>query len=297
MARNWRKPGGADALAKGLQGTDLLFGGDGTQRDTVSLRLGDVEPNPDQPRRFFDVEELNQLASSLQAVGQLSPVLVKVHPSEPHRYLLIAGERRWRAAGIAGMTHIQAHILPGDADLDQIALIENLQRINLSPVEEAEGIQRLIDKHGYSQEQAGGLLGRSRTEINTTLSLLRLAPAVRRECVTSHNVLPKALLLELARMPSREQAEAWERAKSGELTVRTARAERKAVKAPSAPPQPVDAAARALARFARLQSDLATVSASPATLAELPADRLAVFRGALVDALAVVDQLVGERHS
>lgn len=291
MARNWRKAGGSEALAKGLQGTDLLFGGDDSLRETVSLRLTDVMPNPDQPRRFFDQDELQQLANSFRNVGQLSPILVKTHPSEPHRYLLIAGERRWRAAELAELTHIAAHILPTEADLDQIALIENLQRINLSPVEEAEGIQRLIDRHNYSQEQAGSLLGRSRTEINTTLSLLRLKPEIRQACVTSHSALSKALLLELARMSPGEQLTAWERAKAGELTTRAARAERRSTKPISTPksdPTLVDPL-RILGQLARMQSDLNALVADSDALTALDLNRLKAFSATLAACQDAID--------
>jgi ParB family transcriptional regulator, chromosome partitioning protein len=229
MSRNWRKSGGAEALVKGLKeaGGNLLFGDASGLRDTVSLRLADVLPNPDQPRRSFNDEDLSQLADSLRSVGQLSPILVKRHPTEQRRYLLVAGERRWRAAKIADMPAITAHILEEDVDSDRIALIENLQRVNLSPIEEAEGVQRLIDKHGYSQEQAGALLSRSRTEVNTTLTLLRLDPAVRLDYQTGQVDAPKALLLEIARMSPPEQRVAWEKARAGILTVREARAARR----------------------------------------------------------------------
>jgi ParB family chromosome partitioning protein len=260
--KNWRKAGGATPLALDLQGpsADLLFGG-GTVRDTVSLRLADVLPNPHQPRRFFDEDELRQLAASMREVGQLSPILVKPHPTEPRRYLLVAGERRWRAAKLAELPTVAAHILPEGTDIDQIALIENLQRVNLSPVEEAEGMQRLIDRHDYGQEQVGALLGRSRTEVNTTLTLLRLDPAVRHACVTSHTGLSKALLLEIARMEPSDQPGAWEQAKSGTLTVRGARAVRKSGDdEPTPSPAPAREARSSSARFIaglpRLQRDL-----------------------------------------
>lgn len=229
MAKNWRAAAQSGGLAKSLQdaGGSLLFGGGDGPRETVALRAADIVPNPDQPRRHFDVTELENLAASLRAVGQLSPILVKRHPTEPRRYMLAAGERRWRAAGVAGLNILAAHILDDAADSDQIALIENLQRVNLSPVEEAEGVQRLIDRHNYTQEQAGGLLGRSRTEINTTLSLLRLHPSIRRACVTSHAELSKAVLLEIARMQTNEQLNAWEHARKGELTAREARRQRR----------------------------------------------------------------------
>lgn len=294
MARNWRKAGGTEALAKGLQGTDLLFGGDDTLRETVSLRLTDVMPNPDQPRRFFDQDELQQLANSFRNVGQLSPILVKAHPGEPHRYLLIAGERRWRAAELAELTHIAAHILPGEADIDQIALIENLQRINLSPVEEAEGIQRLIDRHGYNQEQAGALLGRSRTEINTTLSLLRLKPEIRQACVTSHSTLPKALLLELARMSPGEQTAAWDRARTGELTTREARAERRSTKPAPTPKveQPKTDPLRVLGQLARMQMDLNALVADSGALTALDLNRLRAFSATLGACQEAIDSIL-----
>ena len=232
MVKNWRKPAGhqqpavvARSIGESLErpGADLIFGAADGLRDTVLLRLTDVEPNPNQPRRHFDEEELQALSFSLREVGQLSPILVQAHPTEPKRFLLVAGERRWRAAGMAGLPKIMAHILPTDANTDQIALIENLQRVDLSPVEEAEGIRRLIETHDYNQEAVGDLLGRSRTEVNTTLTLLKLHPSIRTDCVTSHNDVPKAVLLELARMEEVDQLSLWLKVKKGELTAREAR--------------------------------------------------------------------------
>lgn len=307
--RNWRKAGGADSLAKSLKdagglkgGGDLLFGG-GALRDTVSLRLTDVVPNPHQPRRFFDEAELQQLAQSLQTVGQLSPILVKPHPSEPRRYLLVAGERRWRAADIAGLGTIAAHILGDGTDVDQIALIENLQRVNLSPVEEAEGIQRLVDRHGYAQEQAGALLGRSRTEVNTTLTLLRLHASIRKACVTSHTDLPKALLLEIARMDVPQQFTAWEQAKKGTFTVRAARAVRmtaEAGDAPSpAPAAPAPAPKRFIATLPKLQkgleSGLAALEAERPALSGTDTERLLELRRQLDSYAAMIDRILEER--
>ncbi|WP_448208090.1 ParB/RepB/Spo0J family partition protein [Azospirillum sp. sgz302134] len=306
MAKNWRKAGGgAESLAKGLQnaGSDLLFGGDGHLRDTVALRLSDVMPNPDQPRRFFDEAELHQLAASLQTVGQLSPILVKPHPRETRRYLLIAGERRWRAAGLADLGTIAAHILSEDTDTDQIALIENLQRVNLSPVEEAEGIQRLIDRHGYSQEQAGALLGRSRTEVNTTLTLLRLDAAIRQACVTSHPDMPKALLLEIARMAPAEQAPAWEQATAGTLTVRAARTLRKGKEGEAdAPPTERSPARPSPARFIAalpklqdgLESGLAALEAERRALNGKEAERLKALRARLDDYARMIDRILDQ---
>lgn len=306
MARNWRKAEGASALAKGLRsaGTDLLFGGDGALRDTVSLRLSDVVPNPNQPRRFFDEAELQQLAASLQSVGQLSPILVKPHPTEARRYFLIAGERRWRAAGIAGLGTIAVHILSDESDVDQIALIENLQRVNLSPVEEAEGMQRLIDRHGYSQEQVGALLSRSRTEVNTTLTLLRLDEHIRRDCVTSHSDLPKALLLEIARMEPADQTKAWAQAKDGALTARAARAARKGADAPTegapvkggaSPARP--SATRFIATLPKLQdgleAGLTALETERPALGRKDAERLKALRDRLDAYQRMIDRILG----
>jgi len=232
MVKNWRKAGAQQPLAKGLGGGlqrpsgELLFGSSDGLRDTVMLRLHDVSANPHQPRRHFDEGELAALANSLREVGQLSPVLVKPDPKEPKRFILVAGERRWRAADMAGLGRIMAHILPPEANADQIALIENLQRVGLSPVEEAEGIRRLVDAHDYDQETVGDLLGRSRTEVNTTLTLLKLAPEIRQECVTSHTGIPKAVLLELARMEPGEQTALWPLVREGRMTARQAREHR-----------------------------------------------------------------------
>jgi ParB family chromosome partitioning protein len=310
--RNWRKAGGADALARELakgsgDGSDLLFGG-GNLRDTVSLRLADVVPNPDQPPRHFDEDELQQLAVSLQAVGQLSPILVKPHPDEPRRYLLVAGERRWRAADLAGLGTIAAHILDKDADLDRIALIENLQRVNLSPVEEAEGIQRLVERHGYAQEQAGALLGRSRTEVNTTLTLLRLHPSIRKACVTSHTALPKALLLAIARMDTPHQLAAWERAKAGDLTTRDARAARRSGADAAADGEAASAArsaaacpapARFIAALPKLQkgleSGLAAVEAGRHALNGKEEEHLRELRRRLAFYAATIDRILEEQ--
>jgi ParB family transcriptional regulator, chromosome partitioning protein len=308
MVKNWR---GAvtDASAQGLQkglnkelgrGRDLLFGHDDVLRDTVSLRLVDIAPNPDQPRRHFDADELRNLAESLKQVGQLAPVLVKPDPQQPKHYRLVAGERRWRAAELAGLHSIMAHILPAEADGDQVALIENLQRVGLSPVEEAEGIRRLIERHGYSQERAGDLLGRSRTEINTTLTLLKLHADIRHDCVTSHATVPKALLLELARMDEPGQRAAWKQvSEGGTLTVRGARAARQGAAPSSTDGQGAAPARRFLAALPKLQKQMqagidAAVQSGAATLTDAERDSLRTLRADLDRYRLSLDALLGE---
>lgn len=304
MAKNWRAAaaaGDGGALAKSLKGAgDSLLFGDGGARETVTLRTADVFPNVNQPRRHFDVDELENLAASMRAVGQLAPVLVKRHPTQPRQYMLTAGERRWRAAGIAGLNELSAHILDDDADSDQIALIENLQRVNLAPVEEAEGVQRLIDRHGYNQEQTGRLLGRSRTEINTTLSLLRLHANIRQACVTSHADVPKAVLLEIARMPATDQLTAWPDVRAGGLTAREARRRRREAteREPGEPrPSPAPPTPKALlASLTRITNVLRTAEDSwGAGGRGLPAEEreaLAAMQDELQAASELIDRLL-----
>lgn len=295
MAKNWRKAGEAsNVLGRGLAANtaDLLFGDAGGLRDTVALRLADIVPNPDQPRRFFDHDELTHLADSMRAVGQLAPVLVKPHPRESKRFILVAGERRWRAAGIAELPTVSAHILSDDSDAEQIALIENLQRVNLSPVEEAEGVQRLVERHGYSQEHAGSLLGRSRTEINTTLSLLRLHPTIRAACVDTHTDLSKALLLELARMPMDEQLSAWAEIGKG-VTVRQLRAARRGTADGDAGAPRTPRRVHALARLERALDDgLDVLESDDPSVRMAERGRLPVLRVKLEACISLIDALL-----
>ena len=138
----------------------------------VSLRLGDIDPNRDQPRRRFSEEALEELAASIRAVGVIQPILVY---KNGRRYTIIAGERRWRAARLAGLDEIPAIV----RDWDEVkrleaALIENLQRDDLNPVEEAAGVSRLMEQCGLTQEAAAERLGRSRPAVANLLRLLTL---------------------------------------------------------------------------------------------------------------------------
>lgn len=142
------------------------------------ISLGDIDPNPDQPRRSFSDESIAQLAQSIREQGVLQPILVT--PQNGGRYRIVAGERRWRASRAAGLDKVP--VIVRDLDVIQqmeIALIENLQREDLDPIEEAFGYQQLIENCGYTQEQAADRLGKSRTGVTNSLRLLKLEPAVR----------------------------------------------------------------------------------------------------------------------
>ena len=134
-----------------------------------------INVGPWQPRRRFDKERLAELAESIRAKGLVQPILVRPQDGSNNRYQLIAGERRWRAAQMAQLHVIPAIIRPmSDEEAHELALIENIQRADLSAVEEAEGYRQLIDKFGYTQEQLSEIIGKSRSHIANLLRLLVL---------------------------------------------------------------------------------------------------------------------------
>ena len=158
------------------RGLDFIFDDNSIESDgsgVTSLRISDVEPKSDQPRKNFDNEALSQLADSIAANGVLQPILVR--ESGSGYYQIIAGERRWRASKLAGLTEIPAIVMEAD-DLKtaQIALIENIQREDLNAYEEAKAYRALIDQFELTQEDVAGRLGKSRSSIANSLRLLDL---------------------------------------------------------------------------------------------------------------------------
>ena len=141
------------------------------------LPIYKVEPNPDQPRRDFDEEELQALADSIAVHGVIQPLTVRELPSG--YYQIIAGERRWRAARLAGLSDVPVVVIEADdRKAMELALIENLQRQDLNPVEEALGYQALIEEYGLTQEDAAARVGKSRPAVANSLRLLGLCPEV-----------------------------------------------------------------------------------------------------------------------
>ncbi len=157
---------------------DNILGGDKAAAAT-NLRLSAIEPRKDQPRKTFADEPLMQLSESIRQFGVLQPIVVRENEYLEGTYEIIAGERRWRAAKMADLTEIPAVILKGD-DLKaaQIAVIENVQREDLNPVEEALAYQALIDRFGLTQEQVAKQVGKSRAAITNNLRLLDLPDEV-----------------------------------------------------------------------------------------------------------------------
>ena len=141
------------------------------------LPLHKVEPNPDQPRQDFDEEELQQLADSIAVHGVIQPLTVRQLPSG--YYQIIAGERRWRASRLAGLYEVPAVVIEADdKKATELALIENLQRSDLNPVEEALGYQTLMSDYGMTQEETAKSVGKSRPAVANALRLLQLCPEV-----------------------------------------------------------------------------------------------------------------------
>jgi len=150
------------------------------RRNELLVPIEAIHPNPDQPRRHFDADDLNDLAGSIRSKGIIQPLVVRAHPVKAGEYQIVAGERRWRASQLA-----QLHELPivvrefSDLDVLEIAIIENIQRADLNPIEEAIGYRQLMDKFGHTQEQMAEALGKSRPHIANVLRLLALPEDVQ----------------------------------------------------------------------------------------------------------------------
>lgn len=147
---------------------------------TSEIKIADIRPNPAQPRRTFPEQELEELRQSIQARGVLQPILLRPDPDAPGRYQIVAGERRWRATQLAGLKTIPAVV----RDVDELALleigiIENVQRADLNPIEEAEAYGALMKRFGRTQESLAESVGKSRVHITNTLRLLNLEETAR----------------------------------------------------------------------------------------------------------------------
>lgn len=148
-------------------------GGDGL----VTLKIGEIEPNKEQPRKEFDPDLLNRLAESITKHGVIQPLTVR---EKNGAYQIVAGERRWRAAKIAGLTEVPVRIMElSDSETAQIALIENLQREDLNPIEEANGYKQLTEKYGLKQEEIAVGVGKARSSITNVMRILELPEEVK----------------------------------------------------------------------------------------------------------------------
>ena len=212
---------------KGLgRGLGALLGDFSAPRETApaaapgKVALQRIEPNPDQPRRNFDPEELDALAESIRQNGILQPLAVR--PLGDGRYQIIAGERRWRAARIAGLTELPVHILEPEQDqITVLSLIENLQRQNLDPMEEAAGYRRLMDEYGFTQETVADRVTKSRSAVANTLRLLTL-PKELQAMVSAGKLTPGHARAVLTLPTEKQQITAAQKIAALQLSVRQA---------------------------------------------------------------------------
>ena len=164
-------------LGKGL---DTLFMDNTTDIQVKkTLRVSEIEPNRDQPRKTFSEDAINALAESIREHGMIQPILVR--PLSTGSYQIVAGERRWRAARMLGLDEVPVTVRElSDSQTMQIAIIENLQRENLNPIEEANGYSELIEKYDMTQDEVAKLVGRSRSAIANSIRMLSLPDKVQK---------------------------------------------------------------------------------------------------------------------
>lgn len=170
-------------------------------RHTFLVPVVDVEADPEQPRKVFDVDKLNELAESMKQDGQLQPILVSQLSSG--KWKIVAGERRWRAAKLANWSTIQA--IPFEGDAISASIMENLQRTDLNPVEEARAIRRLIDHNGWTQREAATNIPLSQSRISRTVKILELPEVFLEEAVKKD--IPANVLVQIAREEDRSLRE------------------------------------------------------------------------------------------
>ena len=195
-----------------------------------------VRPNPEQPRKALG--DLHELTESIKEKGVLEPLLVRFIPRED-AYYIISGERRYHASRAAGLREVPCiEKIADDAETLELALIENLQRKDLTPFEESEGLYRLAEQFAYTHEDIARKISKARSSVTEILSLRNIPEPIRRHCA-EHGVTSKSLLLEIARQPNeKKMAEALQRIIQGGLTRDEARRERREEKAAGPRPQP-----------------------------------------------------------
>jgi ParB family transcriptional regulator, chromosome partitioning protein len=200
------------------------------------IPINKIRPNPDQPRKF--IGDVTELANSIREKGVLEPLLVRYIPRED-TYYIISGERRYHASQAAGLHELPCiEKIADDAETLELALIENLQRKDLTPFEEADGLQRLADHFEYTHDDIARKIGRARSSVTESMSLRVIPAEVRKACV-DNGVVSKSLLLQVARQPSeKKMREMVHRISQGGLTRDEARKARKQETQSAPRPQP-----------------------------------------------------------
>ena len=239
-----------------------------------------IEPDPRQPRKAFDRGALEALAATLKSDGQLQPVLLRPQPGHRHKWILVAGERRWRAAQTIGWKTILAIEFDGDPEV--ASLIENLQRVDLTPLEEASALRRLLADKQWTQTQAAEALGKRRSEVSGILNILNLPKDIL-DVLTSEHPVSRNVLIELARLPDDQvRRQLVDDARHGNLTIRAIRLHRTAA-------DPVTPSRKASTSFnfaviERVAARLSELRDTTSSVSEIDRARLIRLRGE-IDAL------------
>ena len=268
---------------------DAIVREDSQFRHSMEVPLHRIRPDPNQPRKTFDDGETAALAKTMAEQGQLQAILVRRDPEHRGRWLIAAGERRWRAAQANGWKTILAIEHTGDAEV--ATLVENLQRIDLAIVEGARDLQRLISGKGWSQRQAAQVLGKTEAEVSSTLRILTLPEDLLRELLATKEAGPsRYVLAELARVeagPARERliAAAW----AGELTQRMIRSVREGSARPDAAAMKPRGSGRdkrlSFRAVDRVADGLRTLREGGGEITEVEKDRLVRLRSEINDLL------------
>lgn len=223
MAKPARKSpilGAFSSIIGEASGTLVTDGG--RFRHSFEVSLDSISPDPAQARKHFNAGEIAALAATMAEQGQLQPILVRRDGQARNRWVIVAGERRFRAATLNAWPSLLAIEHNGDPEV--AALIENLQRVDLSPVEEARGLQRLIRSKSWSQDRAATALGKAKSDISATLRILTLPVETLEQVLTSEPQTPKNVLIELARVEDAAALASLVRlAELGGLTIRAIR--------------------------------------------------------------------------
>tara|TARA_B100000965_G_C19557634_1_gene742959 strand:- start:629 stop:1489 length:861 start_codon:yes stop_codon:yes gene_type:complete len=180
MALNTNKKGLGRGLSSLMGDTELTKGSTSITVSETSIPIAKLRPSPLQPRRIFDKNSINELAESIKSKGLVQPILVRPSSTNEGDYEIIAGERRWRAAQVAQLHEIPAVVRNlNDAESLEIAIIENVQRSDLSPIEEAAGYKKLMENYDHTQEQLSEVVGKSRSHIANIIRLLGLPKSIQ----------------------------------------------------------------------------------------------------------------------
>jgi len=195
-----------------------IFGNlDTAETQVLAIDMGRISPDPDQPRKIFADAEIDDLAASIEEHGLLSPIIVRMSENERGKYVIVAGERRWRAHDKLNRPSIDA-IVRSAENAPAVSIIENMQRVDLNPLEAADAVARLMELESLNQTQVAKLLGKKRLTIQQLLTLGSLPDEIRKDPIAAD--LSKSILIEIAAIEDGAlQMEMWGRVQNGGLTV------------------------------------------------------------------------------